>query len=164
MRRAVVVGCCGAGKSALSVRLAHRWGVAHVERDALGTLGSPDYRAAVAEVLRTDSWVFDGPPYFVDTEVYAATEVVLWLDYPRALVVGRALRRALRRSLGPRPSGAGRLWWLHHWIAPGSPWFAFSVFSARRREFSQLHERPELAGKVRRFATPQAAEAWLREN
>lgn len=161
LQRVVVIGCSGAGKSTFSALLARRLGVPHVERDALGKLGSETYRSAVADVVSADEWVFDGPPYFVDEMVYAATQRIIWLDYSRTLVLWRPIGRSLRRTFAAPESGENQLWRLRQWVAPGGPAFAYSVYAARRREFGQLQQRPELAGKLLHFRAPSAAHAWL---
>jgi len=161
LQRAVVVGCCGAGKSTFSAALARRLGVPYVERDALGELGSDTYRGAVAGIVRAEGWVFDGPPYFVDDLVYPAAQRVIWLDYSRALVLWRATGRSLRRTCAAPEAGKDGWRGLRQWIAPGGPCFAGSVYAARKREFRQLQHRPDLAGKVLHLGDPAAARAWL---
>jgi len=107
--KVVVVGCCGAGKSIFSAQLARCLGVPHVERDALGELGSDAYQTAVAAVVSTQGWVFDGPPYFVDHLVYPAAQKVIWLDYSRSLVLWQVVRRSLRRTFA-QPELSGDRW------------------------------------------------------
>lgn len=160
LQRVVVIGCCGAGKSTFSARLALRLGIPHFERDALGELGSDGYRNAVAAAVRGKSWVFDGPPYFVDHLVYPAARAVIWLDYARMCVLWRAARRSLRRTFATR-TDQNSGWRLRQWIATGGPLFANSVYGDRRREFRQLAARSDLAGKVMCFDAPAAARAWL---
>lgn len=157
LQQIVVVGCCGAGKSTLSARLAQRLGVAHIERDALGELDSDIYRTTAASAVGTRGWVFDGAPYFVDHLVYPAAHLVIWLDYSRPLILWQTVRRSLRRTFALRKPGER----LRQWVAPGGPRYANSIYSERRREFGQLHHRPELAGKVLRFGTPAATRVWL---
>lgn len=161
LERVLVIGCCGAGKSIFSAELARRLDVPHVERDALGELGSDNYRNAVATIVSTQRWVFDGPPYFVEDLVYPVAQRVLWLDYSRMLVIRRAIRRAFRRTFAPLEPGKTKRWRLQQWIAPGGPRFANEVYAARKREFSHLQHRAELVGKVLQFDTPTAAKAWL---
>jgi adenylate kinase family enzyme len=149
--RVVVVGCAGAGKTTLAAALASRLRAPHVERDELGELGSDEYRAAVAEAVAGDRWVFDGPPYYVDELVYARAEVVVALDYPRRVVMRRVVWRALRR---PDPRS---------WRDPHHPvrW-AWSVWTDRRSEIAALGSRPELASaEVVRLSSPAAARRWL---
>jgi adenylate kinase family enzyme len=151
LNRVVVVGCAAAGKTTLAAALATRLGVPHVERDALGELGSDEFRAAVAEAVALDGWVFDGAPYYVEDVVYRRTESVVALDYPRRVFMRRAVWRALLR-----PDARS-------WRDPHHPvrW-AWSVWAERRREIADLERRPELASaQVIRLGSPAAARRWL---
>ena len=151
MRRIVVVGCAGAGKTTLSREVAARLGVPLVERDELGELGGDEYRAAVAKVARDDAWVFDGAPYYVDDVLYPRADAVVALDYPRRVVMRRVVWRALRR-----PD-------TRSWRDPHHPvrW-AWSVWGERRREIAELVQQPELAAaQVIRLDSPAAARRWL---
>ena len=148
LKRVVVVGCAGAGKTTLAAALATRLGVPHVERDALG---SDEFRAAVAEAVALDGWVFDGAPYYVEDVVYRRAESVVALDYPRRVVMRRVVRRALLR-----PDARS-------WRDPHHPvrW-AWSVWAERRREIADLERRPELASaQLIRLSSPAAARRWL---
>ena len=162
--RVVVVGCSGAGKSTFCNALSSRLDVPHVERDRLGELGSDVYRAAVDTVLSTPAWVFDGAPYYVEASVYGVAQAVIWLDYSRTVVVGRAIGRALRRTFGKSDfPDAPQSWW-HHWFGAGSPWFAWKVYTARRHEFGGLASRSDLGQfTVIRFGSPAKAEEWLNQ-
>jgi adenylate kinase family enzyme len=151
VKRVVVVGCAGAGKTTLSAALAARLGVPHVERDELGELGSPEYRAAVSDLVRREEWVFDGAPYYVDEVVYGRAQLVVALDYPRRVVMRRVVWRALR--------------WpdAQSWRDPEHPvrW-AWSVWAERRREIADLERRPELASaQIVRLGSPADADRWL---
>jgi adenylate kinase family enzyme len=151
MKRVVVVGCPGAGKTKLSAALAARLGLPHIERDELGELGSDEYRAAVAHIAGTDKWVFDGAPYYVDEVVYGRAQLVVALDYPRRVVMRRVVWRALRR-----PDARS-------WRDPEHPvrW-AWSVWTERRREIADLERRAELASpQIVRLCSPANARRWL---
>jgi hypothetical protein len=161
-QRVVVIGCPGAGKTRFAALLARRIAARHIERDRLGTLGSPAFCAAVSSAIAAERWVFDGPPYFVEAEVYAAAQVVIWLDYRRSLILARAIRRALRRTVGPVEPGQTFLDRFRQWVAPGGPRFMLAVYDARRQEFGRLSQHPLLAETpVLRFGTPIAAVEWL---
>ena len=152
MRRIVVVGCAGAGKTTLSRELALRLGVPHVERDELGELGGDEYRAAVAAVARDDAWVFDGAPYFVDDVLYPRAEAVVALDYPRRTVMRRVVWRSLRRP-DARGAGATRITRCGGRGRCGPSGVARSHCS---------NDSPELASaRLVRLGSPAAARRWL---
>jgi adenylate kinase family enzyme len=150
-RRVIIVGCAGAGKTTLAAELASRLGVPHVERDALGELGSAEFRAAVAEIACAEAWVFDGAPYYVHDVLYPRAQLVVALDYARRTVMRRVLWRALRRP-------DSRSWGdPHHPVR-----WAWSVWAQRRAENAELERRPELASaQVIRLGSPAAARRWL---
>jgi hypothetical protein len=161
LQRVVVVGCCGAGKTTFSAELSRRIGIPHVKRDTLGKLGSDEYQVAVAAVVGSPGWVFDGPPYFVDDLVYSNAQLVVWLDYSRPLVVWRAVRRSVRRTFDAPEPGENGWWRLRQWVIPGGPLFAWNVYAARKREFRKLEQHPAVGEKVLRFTNPTIAGKWL---
>src|SRR5215467_6327925 len=108
IERVVVIGCAGSGKSTLARQLAARTGLPLVERDALGEEGSPDYLSAMAEMAARPRWILDGPPYYADDLVYAAADTVVFLDYPKSLVLWRVLRRTASIEVLRRQAGAHR--------------------------------------------------------
>jgi len=99
MRRVMVAGCAGSGKSTLARELAARTGLPLFERDALGVLGSQEYRAAIGDMRATPRWILDGAPYYADEHVYQAADAVIFLDYPKSVVMSRVLRRTLTIEL-----------------------------------------------------------------
>lgn len=161
-RRVVVIGCPGAGKTRFSALLARRIAARHIERDRLGTLGSEAFCAAVASAIAGDCWVFDGPPYYMEAEVYAAAQIVIWLDYRRSLILARSICRALRRTVGVLEPGQTFADRFRQWIAPGGPRFMLAVYDERRHEFGRLSQHPILERTiVLRFGTPSEAAGWL---
>jgi hypothetical protein len=106
MRRVVVLGRGGAGKSTLAVALGEITGLPVVELDALfwrpGPVATPpdEWVARLSELVRSDQWIMDGdlgPFDAVDIRLRAADTVIL-LDLPALRCAGRALRRG-RESL-----------------------------------------------------------------
>lgn len=160
----MVAGCAGSGKSTLARELAARTGLPLIERDALAALGSPDYWSAISAMTAGPRWILDGAPYYADELVYAAADTVIFLDYPKLLVMWRVLWRTLRVELTGRPEGAHRREGLAAWRDPEHPvrW-AWTSHSDRHQEGLALRDRPELAGTpVIRFTRPAMAKRWLR--
>ena len=99
MRRVLVIGSPGAGKSTLSHALARRTGLPLHHLDRMFWLPGwverdrDEGRAELAKVLAQDCWIIDGNYGSTLPLWIARADTVVWLDYPTALCLGRALRR-----------------------------------------------------------------------
>lgn len=101
MRRIVVIGCAGAGKSTFSRALGARLGVPVTHLDRLfwqpGWQATQDarWREIQRELVAADAWVLDGNyGSTLDIRV-AAADTVIFLDFPRWLCLARVLRRTI---------------------------------------------------------------------
>ncbi|MBF9232580.1 P-loop NTPase family protein [Microvirga alba] len=113
MRRILVIGSPGAGKSTLARRLAERLDLPliHLDREYFGPGWTmpprPEWRERVEALVARPEWVMDGNyASTFDLRVPRATEIV-WLDLPRwrclASVTWRVTRNygRVRADLGP---------------------------------------------------------------
>jgi len=108
MRRIVVVGTTGAGKTTVAGCLASQLDVPHVELDALywGPNWTPVpvdvFRERVAQAVTQDAWVVDGNYSVVRALIWARADTVVWLDYRLSTILrqlcGRTFGRILRRQ------------------------------------------------------------------
>jgi len=102
-RRISVVGCSGAGKTTLARQLAGRLGYRHVELDALfhqpdwQPLPADQFKQAVADALQGHGWVVEGSYSAVRPLVREKSDMVIWLDLPKAAVMRQLIPRTLRR-------------------------------------------------------------------
>ncbi len=105
MRRVVVFGTTGSGKSWLAEKLAARHGLRVIELDALNW--GPDWQPAPFELLRhrveceigEGDWIVVGNYDSVRDLTWHAADTLIWLDLPLALVFWRLFWRTLRRSV-----------------------------------------------------------------
>lgn len=103
MKRIVVLGTTGSGKSTLSEQLSGLLGLPYVELDALHWL--PDwqmqetevFRQQVSDALNGDAWVVDGNYSKVRDIVWSRADTAIWLDYPLRIVYWRLFTRTLKR-------------------------------------------------------------------
>ena len=141
LRRIVIVGCPAAGKSTLATQLGVARVIPVVRRDDLGELGSDSYRDAINKIVATPAWILDGPPFFEEDAVYAAADMILWLDTPKASVFWWGLKRAFAESRG----GDSLMHALHR---TGGPVYAMYAFASRRAHFTEVFANPAYKGKV----------------
>jgi len=109
MRRVLVIGSGGAGKSTLAARLSERLGLPLIGLDTLywnaGWVPTPENEWAdrVRGLASRDSWVMDGN-YGGTLDVrLARADTVVFLDLPRLLCLWRIVSRAIRHWGRARP-------------------------------------------------------------
>ena len=173
LRRVAVVGTSCSGKTTFAATLAEQLQVPHIELDALhwrpGWVPAPReaFRQAVAEAIAADRWVSDGNYGVVRDLVWGRSTAVIWLDYPFATVLRRALYRTTRRVLlrerlysGNRET-IGRAFLSRDSIL----WWVVTTWRRRRREYPMLFEQAAFAHlEVTALANPRDADSFLRRN
>lgn len=105
-----MVGNAGAGKTTFARRLAAALGLAHIELDTVfwaehWTLRDQAEATARLRALLDASpagWVADGNWNRRVEGVLDDADVVVWLDYPRRVVMPRVVRRTLARGITRR--------------------------------------------------------------
>jgi adenylate kinase family enzyme len=112
MKRVLVIGSGGAGKSTFARRLAERLGLPVIHLDRVywraGWVEPPkdEWRRTVEELCAGDSWVMDGN-YSGTLDVrLAACDTVIFLDLPRVLCTWRVMKRAAIYRGATRPDMA----------------------------------------------------------
>ena len=101
--RIIVAGTSGSGKSTLARRIAEASGVPYVEIDALfhghGWTPRPTFAADVDAFTRQPAWVTEWQYAAVQPMLAERADVMIWLDYPRSLVMTRVIRRTVGRRI-----------------------------------------------------------------
>ena len=108
--RVRVLGTAGSGKTTFARALATRLGVPHLELDRLhhraGWVPAPleEFRAELAAFVAAapDGWVVDGNYQERAAGLMEQADTVVWLDFPRPVVMRRVVRRTVVRSLTRR--------------------------------------------------------------
>jgi len=106
MKKVIVIGSAGAGKTTLAKQIAQRLDVSHIELDAIfhqenwTPMAKDEFKTAVLNITNQDGWVCCGN-YFSSLGIgfWKNADMVVWLDYPFPLVLGRLCTRTIRRSM-----------------------------------------------------------------
>ena len=171
-RRIKVVGNSGAGKTTLARLAAARLGVPHLELDEAfwgpgwQQVEAADGRAAVERFLTgrdaADGWVVDGN-WNSRLGDSLPVELVVWLDYPRRVVMPRVVRRTLVRAALRRELWHGnRERWgslLRREPEENIVLWAWTQHDAYRDRYLGL--MAEGTVPVVRLSSPRAARRWL---
>ena len=116
MRRIVVLGCAGTGKTRFAQALAERIGAPaiildHVWRPEWGAGDVEHFRDLVRETHAADAWVSDGNFALASFDLrLPRTDLVVWLERPRWLCLWRASMRVFRAGERHRPADLAKVW------------------------------------------------------
>ena len=146
MRRVLVIGSGGAGKSTLARQIGDRLDLPVVHLDAHhwrpGWEAPPkdEWAETVERLVAAPAWVMDGNFSGTLARRLSACDTVVWLDLPRRVCLWRALKRRVRYRGRTRPDmGPGCAERLDldflHWI------WTFPMHG-RRRLLAKLEARP----------------------
>jgi adenylate kinase family enzyme len=125
VKRVLIIGSGGAGKTTFAKELAARTGLPLVHLDQLfwhpGWVPTPDpdWDRLVAELCAGERWIMDGNYGRTLPVRLAAADTVVFLDLPRIVCTWRVLKRQLRYFGRTRPDSAPgcpeRLTWEFVW-------------------------------------------------
>ena len=109
MRRVLVIGSSGAGKSRLTTRLAEKLGLpaifldVHYWRPGWQASDLASWRRRVSELAGNCEWVMDGNFSETFDLRMPRADTLVWLDYSRATCMRRVLMRSLKDRGRSRP-------------------------------------------------------------
>lgn len=112
MKRIVVIGCGGSGKSTFSRRLVQRLGLDVIHLDAEywrpGWEKTPkmEWETRVRELLNSDAWIMDGNFGGTRELRFAECDTIIFMDMPRRVCLYRVVKRLIKYRGRPRPDMA----------------------------------------------------------
>ena len=145
MRRVLVIGCSGAGKSTVSRRLAKITGLPLIDLDAIHWRSgwvepSPrEWREIVGAAAAKPEWIMDGNYAGTFDLRVPRADTVVWLDFSRRICLWRVVKRTAR-NLGNNREG----------LPPGCPERLNWEFLRYIWTFNAEH-RPRVVATLDRF-------------
>ncbi|QRN96837.1 DNA topology modulation protein [Archangium violaceum] len=166
MRRVLVIGSGGAGKSTFATRLAQLTGLPLVHLDALywkpGWVETPkeEWSRTMGQLIAEERWVMDGNYGGTLEQRLAACDTVVFLDLPRTVCLWRVIMRRVRFHRRARPDMSEgcpeRLTWeFVRWI--------WTYPAERRPRILQRLSKLEAGQRVFVLRSSSEVEKFLRE-
>lgn len=170
VRRVVVYGSSGSGKSVFASQLAALGLEPHVEIDVLAYddgihVEQAELQQRFGSFITGDTWVVEGMHRDQLEVAIPRADVFVWIDIPRRIVTYRLVTRTLRHALRRHPRH-GRRVSLHSLVRRELPFIIKSVRSVPRR---QEHARrlADLARasdvEVVQLSSSRTVRAWVQE-
>ena len=172
MRRVVVVGTSGSGKSVLAACLAKRIDAACIDLDMLywepnwQEAPTEIFRARVSKALQADRWVVAGNYSKVRDLVWSNADTLIWLDYPLPIIMWRLLRRTIRRIVTKEDlwgTGNHETWRKQFFSRESLFLWVLQSRPRQKREYPQLFQQPEYRHlRVIHLHSPRETEEWVK--
>ena len=165
-RRILVYGVTGSGKTTLARRISEKTGLPFIDVDELTWLpgwvevSAEEQVAIISQIVAKDEWVMDTAYGKWSHIVLPRAELIVGLDYPRWLSLGRLLRRTFLRALLKTPACNGNYErWSNLWRRDSIVSWHFNSWARKRERIRGWKEKgtPETI----LFRQPRDAEEWL---
>lgn len=166
--RILVYGVTGSGKTTLARSISDATGLPwHSVDDEIGWLPGwverprADQRELASRIAASDHWVLDTAYGHWRVVVLARADLIVALDYARAVSLIRLLRRTARRVVTREPACNGNRETLRQALSRESiiVWH-FRSFSSKRRQIAAWEADPT-APPVVRLRSPRMTQKWL---
>ncbi|MDP3769017.1 MAG: AAA family ATPase [Dehalococcoidia bacterium] len=172
--RVAVIGTSGSGKTTFAAELARRLGARHVDLDAINwqadwkdlSLHDPEeFRRRVAAAVAEPAWASCGNYSKVRDIVLGRATHLVWLDYPKPLVMARVLKRSFHRAWTKEElwPATGNRELFARWLDKEHPirW-AWDTYARRKAQYAAMLDDPAIAHLERfRVTRPYEAKALI---
>lgn len=141
MKRVVIIGCPGAGKSTFSRKLAEKTKLPLVHLDYHYHDAKHDYennkdswRKLITSLVNKDSWIIEGNYKSTFELRFPRADTIIYFDFPRNIAVYRTLKRRVQYRNKLRPEMPDT------WKEKISPKFMKFVWDFNKTERPRIYE------------------------
>lgn len=155
MKRILIVGTTGSGKTTLGLKLSSVLGIAPTDLDELYWLpewkGRPEeeFKKSVMGVIEKDAWIISGNYSIVRDLIVARADTIIWLDYSFLPNFWQIFSRSIQRVTSRKLICNGNRETFAKLFSKGSImlWF-FNTFHDRRRRYGTMIAEWKESGKA----------------
>ena len=151
--RVTVMGISGSGKSTFAEKLAQINDVPQIELDLLNWRANwydryvnefETFKADLLDQISQERWVLAGSYTKVRPLILARSQAVVWLDYPKHLVLRQVFLRSLKRAVDRSPILNGNTESFSRWLDKGHPiQIVLQNYERKKRSFADTLNAPE---------------------
>lgn len=171
MKRVIVVGTSGSGKTTVAGQIAVTLGIHHIELDSIHwqpnwtELPDEEFIDKVKKEIDRESWVADGNYKPVRDLLWRNADTLVWLDLPFRVVFWRVLRRTIKRVWTRERLWNDNIERLSALFGNyAMPLWVIKTYRRRKREYSELTAHPEYNHlQVHQLKTVKEVKKWLRD-
>ena len=169
MKRIIVIGSSGAGKTTLAKELSVRLGIPHVELDSLyhqpnwQPASDEDFLTSVKTVTQGDSWVLCGNYYSkIGQEIWPQADMIIWCNYSFWRVFWQLLHRTFTRGIVRAELWNGNRERLSSLFTKNSiVWWMLKTWKKQTIRYEEMFRQPTFPATLVRLRNPKEKRAFL---
>lgn len=169
--RILIVGTSGSGKSTLARKISNILSVPDIELDALfwkpnwTQSNKEEFRAKIQEsISKSSGFIMHGNYNQVRDLTWGNSDIVIWLDYSKKLVMWRVLKRSVLRILSNEPLWANNKETIRKTFFSKESiiLWSWNTYDIRKKLYSEFIEKPEYENiKLLRIKSTKEADKLL---
>lgn len=165
MKRIVVIGATGSGKTTLAFNVAARLNLPYTDLDNLhwrpGWQPAPDeeFRNDVQKVADQNQWIVTGNYTRIRDILWNRADTLIWLDYSFPKTLWRLSSRTVKRLIDKQPVCNGNRETLSNIFSDNGiiPWLV-KTYRPRRQEYHAIFNDPAAYSHVKKIRLQTQAE------